>query len=223
MKRGMIVVTILVVGLLALAGAAWADPYIQVTADASHVIALSALGTRLPQYTSDWSGMSPATPVGSSTATAGNVHNGNMFHSGSGPYPSWIAWDLSAIYTVTSMHVWNYNEDGWVNQGINGFILQTASSTPVEFGGSGSWVNVETVDWSNSSYKGTASSAYPGFDYNNTDVTTQYIRFYNATNWAGGSNIGLSEVAFYGTVPEPATMALLALGGVGLLLKRRRT
>lgn len=38
-----------------------------------------------------------------------------------------------------------------------------------------------------------------------------------------GDAVGLSEVRFVGTVvPEPATMALLGLGGLGLLLGRKR-
>ena len=40
------------------------------------------------------------------------------------------------------------------------------------------------------------------------------------SNWGDATINGLSEVRM--VVPEPATMALLAFGGLGILLRRKR-
>lgn len=63
-----------------------------------------------------------------------------------------------------------------------------------------------------------------------TDKFWQYVRFYvddfggtksfaGTVGWTGG---GLSEIVFYGWVPEPNSCVLLSLGGVGLWLVRSR-
>ena len=57
-----------------------------------------------------------------------------------------------------------------------------------------------------------------------SDRLWRYARFYvddfgGSLAFTGG---GLAEIAFYGSVPEPGSIALLALGGLAVLLCRRR-
>lgn len=61
-----------------------------------------------------------------------------------------------------------------------------------------------------------------GVDFPVQTVPYSYIRF-EATSYGTGNVLGLSELEYFGTIaPEPATLTVMALGGLGLLLRRRR-
>jgi hypothetical protein len=51
-------------------------------------------------------------------------------------------------------------------------------------------------------------------------ISARYVR-YDVTGASGSTNDGISEMTFY-TVPEPATMSLLAIGALALLKRRRK-
>ena len=42
------------------------------------------------------------------------------------------------------------------------------------------------------------------------------------TNYGDSDYVGLSEIRFSSAVPEPTTTALLGLGGLALILRRRK-
>ncbi len=57
----------------------------------------------------------------------------------------------------------------------------------------------------------------------NTDAYTYYKVVFPTLKNAGAANsMQIGEVDFYGVTPEPATLALLGLGGLVTLLRRRR-
>ncbi|MDD4891113.1 MAG: DUF5000 domain-containing lipoprotein [Phycisphaerae bacterium] len=218
-------------------------------------------GTRYAWNVSNGSGMAWSTfPTG----TAGTGATGNMWlttannvghtgEAGTGMSNVWIAWDLGATYTISKIHIWNYNE--WVSgfdhsgyysfsyRGMKTVSLQTGDAAAFMGNGNGTWTNALTgVDLSsiggngtitydlNGGVSGTGFDTYTGFDWTlPTPITTRYLRFNNIGTFGGaygGSYAGLSEVVFFTSVPEPATMAFLAFGGlsmIGAAIRRRRT
>lgn len=129
-----------------------------------------------------------------------------------------VTFDLGAVYTINSFHVWNYNENA---TGIQ--MTRGVDAVSVEYGttaGLGSTVpgitNFAIAD---------GTPTYTGEDFSGfTPFNARYIKFDIDSNH-GDVNVfyGLSEVQFDGVlVPEPGSMALFGLGGLALILRRRR-
>ena len=135
-----------------------------------------------------------------------------------------VTFDLCGEYELRAARVWNYNEAGgstpFINRGVE--LMDIALS-------------LDGLDFF--TLEGPVGGHFylnqaPGTDnYIDADMLdlgggwARYVRFtvvdYYGTT-PGSDYVGLSEVRFYGTVPEPATLSLLALGGLGLLRRRRR-
>ena len=128
---------------------------------------------------------------------------------------------------------------------IDHFVIRTAdhsdSRTPDQFqlrgsnDGGATWNLIYRLD-ADGDGTGTPGGAQttftPGLDYRAAQFdrlgdsfaagTYKDIRLevFSATN--NGDGVGITEWQLAGIVPEPATMALLGLGGFGLLLRRKR-
>ena len=119
---------------------------------------------------------------------------------GSNTSGEWIAWDLGATYTLSKVHVWNFNEGGYVSEGIKTLDIQKWTGT--------AWENAYTgLAWDK-------APPWPGLNYEgfdqlfSTSITTSKIRFTNFEQWDPDNNygVGVGEVVFYGTaVSVPLT------------------
>jgi len=148
------------------------------------------------------------------------LSGGNGF-GGIDPDPS-VTFDLGAVYTISSFHVWNYNEAPplLVNRGVKGVSVEFGTTA-----GLGS-----TVPGITEFAIADGLNTYAGEDFSSfTPFNARFIKFdiasgINVGNWGDGSTFyGLSEVQFDGVlVPEPGSFALLGLGGLALVLRRRR-
>ena len=125
----------------------------------------------------------------------------------------WIEFDLGAVYALGKMHVWNYN----------GFLLTGAGMKNVVIK-----LSTNGSDWTSlppTFAQASGSNDYTGFDVPLNSTSARYVKIESNSNHASGflssTAIGLSEVQFH-SLPEPATMVLLALGGGWAIIRRRK-
>jgi len=161
---------------------------------------------------------------GASTANGNGMwlSQGNFVSGGApfDPLPAHITYDLEDNYDLSSFTVWNYNENNATGRGANGVTVSVASSE------GGSFTALAGI---------TTFAQAPGNDTTNFgetfDLTSlvaagnvRLLRIDITSNHSGDFDFaGLSEIRFDGAaVPEPSTTALLGLGGLALILRRRK-
>lgn len=132
-----------------------------------------------------------------------NAVKGNMWlssgteYGGDDPDP-FVIFDLGAIYTIGSFHVWNYNENppNLTSRGVNRVSVEYGT-TP-DLGSTVTGITNFAEADGTSNYLGESFEKFPPFK-------ARYIKFDINSNHGSEENFyGLSEVQFYGElVPEP--------------------
>jgi len=156
------------------------------------------------------------------------THDGNPGNAWEGPAGTnttgWLSIDLGALYDVDDMYFWN-GTGGDPLRGIGTADLYYSTLVAPDLSGTfpGSDWTLKTAAQAFTVLPG-GGPPYSVSDIIALDVTARHIAFDILSNHGNGGGVtGVNEVQFDGTlVPEPGTMSLLAIGGLGLLLMRRR-
>jgi hypothetical protein len=142
-----------------------------------------------------------------------------------------ITLDMEGNYSLNTIHIWNYNETVALNRGLQNVAIYVSpdeneanlvklitSGVGVNNNGSGDFMFMQA----------TGLSTYSGFDLDISGITNasllnnaRLVRI-QTLDTHGSTTGGLAEVQFGGTaVPEPSSVALLSLGSLALLRRRR--
>lgn len=130
-----------------------------------------------------------------------------------------LTFNLGGTFSVDGVHIWTYHRGGDnPSRAIESFDISFSTD-----GGSNYGSTINLSDWLSSQEAGYAtvegeipvqSKSFATVE----DVT--HIKIDNIVNH-GNAYIGLSEIRF-NAVPEPGSLALIGLGGLCLLKRRRR-
>ena len=131
-----------------------------------------------------------------------------------------LTFDLGGAFNVDTIYYWAYNRPE-EERGIKTFDIAFSTNGGSSYSAAVSAASLGMADWT----KGTTSSSQQS-SVDTRSITNQVgvtnIRLTNIQNF-GGDRIALAEIRFGGVVPEPGSLALLGLGGLCVLRRRRNS
>ncbi len=141
--------------------------------------------------------MTPGGPIVDGSGFSAGEHDSNprnmwlssgIEFGGEDTDPS-VTFDLGAVYTINNFHVWNYNQAGFSDRGIN--------SVSIEYGTTAALGS--TVAGITNFAQATGSDGYTGEEFDTfTPFDARYIKFdINSNHGNADLFYGLSEVQFY--------------------------
>ncbi|MBW8014971.1 MAG: hypothetical protein FVQ82_02215 [Planctomycetes bacterium] len=174
---------------------------VNVTTDPSMILIDPETGVTV---SSEYSGEdTPGAHIVDDSGLSGGMHDSdykNMWlssgigYGGEDTDPS-VTFDLGAVYTISSFHVWNYNQAGLPRRGINNVSVEYGTTAALG----------STVAGITNFAQATGADGYTGEKFDTfTPFSARYIKFDINSNH-GDVNLfyGLSEVQFYGWISTP--------------------
>jgi len=105
---------------------------------------------------------------------------------------------------------------GWFLSGTNDAIVSADNSTGLD-------ENWTVIGAGFISLPDDRNTVGPMVALDNTSSYTSYrMQFFSVKNGVAANSMQIAEIQFFGT-PEPATLCLLGLGGLSLVMRRRRS
>jgi len=130
-----------------------------------------------------------------------------------GKLPAWLNFDLLADYTLSGVSLFNTMNYGAIDSGTKDFSIQI-SSDGLNYSSS---ILSGTLDWQNTSYQDYQFDNLVSARYVQINLNSAYVN----PNTGLYNRVGLKEVVI-NAVPEPSCLSLLSLGGLALVLNKRR-
>jgi len=167
----------------------------------------------------------PSTWTATSTNYGCEWQSGDLLAGTENPTNGKIGWaifDLGAAAVLDDLYIWNERENSArYTKTFNVYVAETptvapthgptgSSSIDYDFS-SGGWTLINTGGALTGTWKGSQVVDLGG-------ITGQYVAIEILSNGGDAARVGLAEVAI---TPEPATLALVGVGAL-LLLRRRR-
>ncbi len=136
----------------------------------------------------------------------------------------WVAFDLGQAYDLASMRVWNYNQSSWQLRSVQTARIYYSTAANPDEAAPGTWTQLVGAG-AGGVFTFAQATGQPNYD-SVTDVSfggasvRHVLIDIQSSYGTDADGVGLSEVQFF-SVPEPATLATLALGALALLRRRR--
>lgn len=163
-------------------------------------------------WSDDWQGLNPLYDGTNPTGTNSKV--------------GWVTFEFPSVTDLDSIYIWNVSESTGQDRRVNTYNIYYAN-TPTVNPASGSGVDYNFASGGWTQLSGTRSLLQwvngTGADGIETlGVSAQYVGLEFITHGGSTARVGLNEVVFTTAVPEPTTTALLGLGGLALIFRRRK-
>ena len=171
-------------------------------------------GSYGPGNTIDGSGLSGGGASGdilSETHADEATNSGTTYLSASGVVPE-LTFDLGGTFTVDSVHIWNYRHD-------NGVVHWGVSTIDISFSTDGGSNYGSLIDDLGTFVTASNPESVQSVSFTAVSGVT-HIKLTDVQD-LGGPYTGFGEIRFGEAIPEPSSLALLGLGGLALLRRRR--
>lgn len=169
-------------------------------------------------WTEGWGASAQLDPVGPPATANGKI--------------GWITFDFGSTVTgLDQMYIWNRRDNGQ-DEGVDSYNLYYATAptvavpAPVGSGTTYGDYDFASGGWTAHSSGNLTIRAAQGNGAEDVlalgGISARYVAVEILSSINPDNRVGLDEVAFTNVVPEPTTTALLGLGGLALIFRRRK-